>query len=322
VNIPHQTGPEIDQGGSPRGDLLSQQGFDELFDRLKQWYTFTEHVERGALNWITPEVVKHAAGLVHHGIVIPTALPLNKIPGPDNNKPALHFMTEMTDREGEPGCNKDFIGLDFHGKAVSHLDALTHITYRGMIFGGRTSRDVVSTLGTTWAGVDTLGPIATRGVLLDIARFRKVKWLEPGEAVTKEEILEYEAWSGVSIGTGDCVLLRSGHFARRNSLGAWNPDSAAAGLDVSAMELFYERKISVLGGDGDSDVRPSRVANVDSPIHVLALTAMGIPLLDNLDLELLGQVCETNETKTFMAIIAPLNVPGGTGSPINVVGVL
>jgi kynurenine formamidase len=231
-------------------------------------------------------------------------------------------MTEMTDVDGEPGSNKDFIGLDYHGKAVSHLDAPTHIAYRGRLFGGRDSKTTVTTRGSTWATVDRLGPIVTRGVLIDVARHRGVDWLEPGTAVHVEEIREIEAELGFTIEQGDCVLLRSGHFARRAALGAWNPDEAAAGLHVDAMPLLHERRISVLGGDGDSDARPSTVENVGSPIHVLALTAMGVPLLDNLDLEALGDRCAAEHKWTFLAVMAPLNVPHGTGSPINLVAVL
>jgi kynurenine formamidase len=87
------------------------------------------------------------------------------------------------------------------------------------------------------------------------------------------------------------------------------------------MELFKERKISVIGADGDSDVRPSPVEGVGSPIHVLALPALGIPLLDNLQLEKLAETCSSLNRWTFQIILAPLNIPGGTGSPLDPVAV-
>ena len=73
---------------------------------------------------------------------------------------------------------------------------------------------------------------------------------------------------GFTLSQGDCVLLRSGHFARRAELGVWDPSNFSAGFHVDVMELFKERKVSVIGADGDSDVRPSPVEGVHSPIHV------------------------------------------------------
>jgi kynurenine formamidase len=64
------------------------------------------------------------------------------------------------------------------------------------------------------------------------------------------------------------------------------------------------------------------VAGVSSPIHVLALPGLGIPLLDNLHLEALGNACAAEGRNEFLITIAPLNVVGGTGSPVNPIAVL
>ena len=75
------------------------------------------------------------------------------------------------------------------------------------------------------------------------------------------------------------------------------------------------------GADGDSDVRPSPVEGTHSPIHALALPGMGIPLLDNVYLEELAAHCAEAKRWTFQIVVAPLNVPGGTGSPVNPVAI-
>ncbi|HEY0485896.1 MAG TPA: cyclase family protein, partial [Mycobacteriales bacterium] len=69
--------------------------------------------------------------------------------------------------------------------------------------------------------------------------------------------------------------------------------------------------------DADSDVHPSPVEGLHAPIHVLALTAMGMPLLDNLNLEDLSRACAELDRWEFCCVLAPLRVPGGTGSPLN-----
>lgn len=302
---------------------VSYQDFDALFDRTKSWSEYSsENIQRGALNHITPEIVAAATALATQGKVVPMALPWNTVSGPDNHKPALHYMTELGETGFlQPTCNKDFIGVDYHGKASSHLDAMTHIAYKDQLFGGVKSSEVVDSSGSQWASVDKLGPIVSRGVLLDSALFEGKKWLEPGTAVTKADILGMEEKFGFTIGKGDIVLLRSGHFARRSEVGVWDPSNLSAGFALDVMELFKERKVSVIGADGDSDCRPSPVVDVDSPIHVLALTGLGIPLLDNLQLEPLAAACASLNRWTFAMAISPLNVPGGTGSPVNPIAI-
>ena len=217
------------------------------------------------------------------------ALPWNTRPGPDNRKPALHHMTDLGDVESpEPSTHKDFIAVDYHGKAVTHLDALCHIAYRGQLYDGRTAREVVDAAGARFGAVSALGPLVTRGVLLDLPAVLGVGWLEPGQAVHARDIVAAEEALDVTIGEGDAVLLRSGHVRRRGELGPWDADTASAGFHVDAVPLLAERGIALLGGDGDSDVRPSPVDGVHSPVHALAVAAMGVPLLDNLDLEALS----------------------------------
>ena len=306
------------------GPALSQSEFDAIFQSLKSWSEYSDStLERGALNFITAEITKAATQLVTTGEVVTMGLAWNTESGPDNHKPALHYMTELSvDTPGEaPNCNKDFIGVDYHGKAVSHLDAMTHISYNDQLFGGKSSSANVNASGSSWGTVDKLGPIVTRGVILDAARFSGVDWIEPGTAIHADDILAFEKKFGFTIGQGDCVLLRSGHFARRAKLGVWDPSDFSAGFHVDVMQLFKERKVSVIGADGDSDVRPSPVTGVGSPIHVLALPGLGIPLLDNLQLEAVAQKCADLKRWTFNIVISPLNIPRGTGSPINPIAI-
>jgi kynurenine formamidase len=198
---------------------------------------------------------------------------------------------------------------------------MTHIAFNDQLFGGKSSSASVNASGSSWGTVDKLGPIVTRGVILDAARFAGLDWIEPGTAVHAEDILAYEKKFGFTIGSGDCVLLRSGHFARRAKLGVWDPSDFSAGFHVDVMKLLKDRKVSVIGADGDSDVRPSPVEGVGSPIHVLALPGLGIPLLDNLQLEAVAAKCAELKRWTFNIVISPLNIPRGTGSPINPIAI-
>lgn len=302
---------------------VSVEDFDEVFQQVSRWGAYDDP-SRGAWNKVGPQQAVEAARLVTSGTTVQMGLPWNTVSGVDNPSPALHMMVELGDREpAEPTCNKDFLGVAFHGKSVSHLDALSHIAYKGQLFDGNTSSEVVNATGTSFGDVAALGHFVAPCVLLDFAAVQGVDWVEPGTAFHAEDILAAEEALGVQIQPGDAVLVRSGHFGRRAALGAWNPDvEGSAGLHVDAMPLLAERGITLLGGDGDSDVRPSPTPGIGSPIHVLAITAMGVPLLDNLELEALGRACAAEQKYRFMLCVAPLSVPRGTGGPVNPIAVL
>ncbi|MPV48538.1 cyclase family protein [Pseudactinotalea sp. HY160] len=300
---------------------MSIDEFDALYESIKTWDEW-EDVDRGAWNRLTPAHTAAAAGTVKSGRVVSTTLPWPTEPAIDNPVPALHHMVDLQDREPpEPSTNKDFIGIAFHGKSTTHLDALSHIAYRGQLFGGRVGREVVGATGAHFGTVASLGAFVGRGVLVDMPTVMGASWLEPGRAVTEGDLLEAERTLGVQIGEADAVLLRTGHQRRRNELGAWDSSDLSAGLHPSAMRLLAERRISMLGSDGDSDVRPSPTPGIHSPVHILALTCLGIPLLDNLDLEDLSDAAAEEGRYEFLYSVQPLLIPAGTGSPVNPVAV-
>ncbi|MFD8783696.1 hypothetical protein [Kitasatospora sp. NPDC059599] len=78
----------------------------------------------------------------------------------------------------------------------------------------------------------------------------------------------------------------------------------------------------MLGSDGNSDTAPSSTRGVDFPVHVLAVHAMGLHLLDYLCFEELAPVCARERRWAFLCVVAPLRLPGATGSPVNPIAVL
>ena len=166
--------------------------------------------------------------------------------------------------------------------------------------------------------------IVGRGVLLDIPRLRGVPWLEPGEAVTTEELEAAEKSQGVMLGEGDILLFRTGHHRRRLELGPWNngyDGDGKAGLHVTALELLHERKVAVFLPDGDGETVPSRVEGIAYPIHLLQFVAMGMICADSLQFEELVKVCEQEKRWEFMVVACPLRLPGATGSLFNPIAI-
>jgi kynurenine formamidase len=302
-----------------RGEL-TKDDFDDLYAQVREWDHATP---RGTLRYLTPDRVAAAGGLVRSGITVGLSLPISTERRPDNPTPAQHRMTDLGgDDSIALQFVKDFIGTDFHNDGHTHLDALCHVSYDGQFFGGvpdTSATDAGAAIGDVTAAADG---IVGRGVLLDIPRVRGVAWLEPGDQVTVDDVLAAEQAQAVRVEAGDILLVRTGHTRRLAELGPWDTSKAKAGLDPTVVPLLAERRISVLGCDTNSDAAPSHVEDVDFPIHVLAINAMGMYLVDYLQLDELAVRCEHQRRWEFLCTIAPLHVPGGTGSPINPIAVL
>jgi kynurenine formamidase len=164
--------------------------------------------------------------------------------------------------------------------------------------------------------------IVGRGVLLDVPRTRGVKWLEPGDQVSADDLATAESRQEVTLGEGDLAFVRVGHRSRRAQRGPWDAASARAGLHPEVLEWLAGRKIGLLGSDGNNDIAPSVVRGLDFPVHVLAVTGLGLHLIDYLDLEVLaGRGAELRKW-SFLCVIAPLRLPDATGSPVNPIAVV
>ncbi len=319
----------MDSQGLAAQARYSLSDFDKLFDSVSNWGRWGPDDTRGTLNYLTPEHVRHAASLVRSGRSISLSLPVNKVAGPDNPNPALHYMATGMDTDIGSGSLRfatDFIGMQFHGDCHTHIDALCHISYRGLLYNGRPASEV-STTGA--ASLDITGYAAAgvvgHGVLLDVPRLRGVPWLEPGTAVTRAELEEAERAEGVRLGEGDLFVFRTGHHRRRLELGAWDngySGEGKAGLDLDAIPLLHERHVAGFLPDGDGETVPSGVEGIAYPIHPLQITAMGMLACDSLDLEDLADACAAEQRYEFLVVLAPLRVPGATGSPFNPIAVL
>jgi kynurenine formamidase len=302
--------------------------FEEIFESVKNWGRWGSDDQLGTLNYITPERVGHAASLVQSGRRASMAIPINTEAGPDNPRPALHFVTNGHDRHvssGQLTVAEDFIGMSFHGDCHSHTDALCHIAYGGLVYNGKLATEVWTSVGATSLDIAVRATgVVGRGVLLDIPRLRGVKWLEPGEAVSRAELEAAEQAEGVRLGEGDIFVFRTGHHRRRLELGAWDNDPDAqgkAGLALDAIPWMHERKIAAFLPDGDGETVPSKVEGIPWPIHPLQITAMGMATSDSLQLEEVAEACEAEQRWEFMVVGLPLRLPGGSGSPWNPIAI-
>jgi kynurenine formamidase len=305
------------------GSGLPDASFRELYARLRGQVPWGAGDRRGALNHITADRLAAAAGEVTLGRTVTMAAPLASS-APDNPEPGARHMKHL------PGEPSDVPGLSFaadqltanvHSDVDSHIDALCHVSYDGLLYNGVPPGAVTSQGASELSVDDARDGIVGRGVLLDIPRLRQVPWLEPGDQVTGAELAAAEAAQQVRVGAGDLLFVRVGHRRRRAELGPWDAARARAGLHPEALQFVAERQVAALGSDSNSDAAPSRVEGVAFPVHVLAINAMGLHLLDYLQFEDLLPVCEAAGRWSFLCVIAPLRLPGATGSPVNPIAI-
>jgi len=302
---------------------VSAEEFDRIFESVCNWGRWGWDDEKGTLNYLTPVHVRSAARLVRSGRSVSLAIPINKTAGPDNPYPPSHCTVRGHDvpvPQGEPRFAVDYLASVCHGDCHTHLDALCHVSYKGKLYNGKPAGSVEST-GPTLQDITAYAQgIVGRGVLLDLPKLRGVEWLEPGEAVSAEELVAAEAAQGVKLGEGDILVFRTGHHRRRMRIGPWRSDydgEGRAGLHVTAIPLLHERKISAFLPDGDGETVPCNVEGMSYPIHALQIGAMGMCAADSLQLEELVAACEEEQRYEFMVVLAPLRLPQGTGSLLN-----
>ncbi|MEU6097165.1 cyclase family protein [Streptomyces sp. NPDC047079] len=280
---------------------------------------------RGALDRITGDLIRQAAGEVRTGRTVSMAAPVETRQEPDCPEPARHWLTAPAPPESPAdGLHfaRDRLTMNVHSNVDSHLDALCHVIWEGTLYGG-TPPSTLTPSGATALSVDLASDgIVGRGVLLDIPSLHGVPWLEPGTQVTTEDLVAAESAQDVRVGPGELLFVRVGHRRRRRALGPWDTAQARAGLHPTAMEFLAERDVAVLGCDSNSDAAPATIPQVAFPVHVLAIHAMGIHLLDYLQFEDLTPLCAELGRWSFLCVVAPLRVPAATGSPVNPIAIL
>ena len=312
-----------EQAKLPPGSMTEAE-FRALYERLRGQLPWGPGDRRGALNYITPAEVLAAAREVRLGRTVSLAAPVENLPAADNPDPAQHQMQGPPGADAGPGLSfsMDRIAMNIHGNADSHVDALCHVIFDGKLYNSVTA-DTVTSAGAAELSISLAADgIVGRGVLLDVPRSRGTRWLEPGDHVTVADVLAAEQDQQVRIGQGDIVLVRVGHRRRRTERGPWDAAEARAGLHPDVLPLLAGRRIAALGSDSNNDTAPSLVTGVDFPVHVLAVNALGMHLLDYLQFGELSQLCAEIGRWSFLCMIAPLRLPTGTGSPVNPIAVL
>jgi len=291
---------------------VNAEEFDRLFQQVKNWGRWGADDQLGSVNLITAATRKKALSLAKTGQTVSLVHnPLTE-KADDNTSPFEHTMN--------PGFTTDTYRVSYHGYSHSHMDALCHILYKDQTYNGYARAVVNTDKGCTKLGIENLKQgLITRGVLIDIPRLKGVPYLEPGTAIYQEDVEAWEKMAGVKIASGDAILLRTGRWARREKVGPWAVGRSAAGFHASIIPFIKQRGVAIVGSDDAAEVTPTLVQGVALPVHTLLITALGINILDNQDLEALAETCAKLKKWDFMLTINPMPITGGTGSPMNTI---
>ena len=301
------------------------------FKSLSNWGRWGEEDQLGTLNFLSPKKTLQAASLVKEGVTVSCARTITWESAPDIPNPPIHFMVEsgegwasgdkVTSRPSQ--ASTDFFGLIFHGYAITHIDSLAHFFWEGKMYNGRPAHLVSTNQGATVESVELAkNGIITRGVLVDVPMIRGVDWLERGEGVMPEDILAAEERCGFRVEEGDVLLVRTGQLHRRNVEGPVNPrEAGSTACQAACLPLFHERGIAAIGSDTGNDVMPTGYQSLSNPIHQVGITAMGLWILDNVNLEELAEACKQRNRWEFMLTANPLRLYNTTGSPLNPVAI-
>ncbi len=289
--------------------------FDQWMDEYSNWGRWGSADELGAANLITDAKRREAAALVETGETVSLSHDFLTEVAEDAREPYVLQMT--VNQEGQNAGDR--VGVYFHGVTYSHLDGLCHVFYKDKIYNGADFRDVVTEDGCLKMDTTQMKDgLVTRAVLVDIPLLKGVPYLEPGTKVFPEDLEAWEEYAGVTLTSGDALLLRTGRWARRAATGA---TGVMSGWDASAIPLLAQRDISLLGADAVHEAPDSVPGLGVNPIHRFAIVARGINLLDNLDLDAVAETAARLKRWEFMLVVAPLRVPGGTGSPVNPIAI-
>jgi kynurenine formamidase len=294
---------------------LTSNDIDKMMVSLSNWGRWGKQDEIGAMNLVTAQKRKQAATLVREGTSI--SLAQNVIKVQIGASPPFEHKMIQTGQTPNSEASADSFAVKYHGYTQTHLDALCHIFYKGRMYNGFSQQEVSAKGAAKLSVINIKSGIFTKGVLMDLPKLWGVKYLSDARSIYPEDLEAWEKNARIKIESGDAVLIRTGRWARQSTEGEWNIGQNSAGLHASCLPWLKKRDVAILGSDLALDVMPSGIKGVQMPVHLVALVAMGIPILDNCNLEALSQAASDRRRWEFLLTAAPLAVEGGTGSPIN-----
>jgi kynurenine formamidase len=329
VGSVHQSPESLDRT-DPEGAIAA------AAKRCSNWGRWGADDVLGTLNFLSPAKRREGAALVRRGASFSLSQSFD-MDGPQKGwrrrtNPVHTMLDTGTDAErgvqGFPhgiGGADDVISMPL--QASTQWDGLGHIFDHGNAWNGRRAGDVVTSLGDSVTGIETVaGLIAGRGVLLDVGRAIGTDGeLPDGFAITADHLEATIAAQGESsrIGRGDLVVVRTGRLARARREG-WGDYAGgdSPGLSFTTADWLYGSEIAGIATDTwGFEVRPNEFDVAFQPLHQVAIPNIGLFIGEMWDLDALAADCAEDGRYDFWLTAAPLPVTGAVGAPVNPIAV-
>lgn len=289
------------------------------------WDVWGRDDRLGTLNFIGAEQVLAATRLVTDGQVFPLSLPLNQPNPPLFSREAFEHTVLSPNRN-----TRDDKIDKFYPQASSQWDSLRHIRYgQHGFYGGREDAAAETDLG-----IDAYAErgIAGRGVLVDVERWRRAQGrpldMQSDDRITAQDLDGALAAQGVDPEEGDILLLRTGWLGWYRSLTSQEVEAVGArpttpGLEgTAAMAAWlWDHRVAAIASDNPALERTPGEPRDEGYLHRRVLPALGLAIGELWDLEPLADACAQDGRYVFLLASAPLNLPGGVGSPPNALAI-
>jgi kynurenine formamidase len=309
-----------------------QKSIQELAASVSNWGRWGPADQIGTLNTIGAAKLLEACACVAEGRVVPLAIELGSS-GPETGRGErfnpIHWMiatgTDAVATGGPNGFGYADDAVTMPLQAGTQWDGLAHVFHEGRMWNGRPAT-LVTSGGAAENGIQhAAGRIATRGVMLDVARHLGVESLPDGTVIGADLLDDVADAAGVTIGPGDALLVRTGHIARFVTFGDWTgfAEHPSPGLGLSALQWLRERDVAAVASDTYRvEVFPPEIPTLRLPFHIVAIVYMGLLLGEIFDLEALADRCATSRRYAFLFVAPALPIVGAVGSPTNPYAIL
>ncbi|HLZ08743.1 MAG TPA: cyclase family protein [Chloroflexota bacterium] len=241
------------------------------------------------------------------------------MPGSNFHPPYIFsLMIRHGDRVGSDGCGASNELMVLSGHTGTHLDAIGHVAEHGQVHGGADATELQrGGYGLTDLGIENVGPMIARGVLLDVPAHRGVDALPGGYAVSGDELAAVADRQGVEVGPGDVVLIRTGWLKNWGDPTAFRgDDTGEPGPDASAAEWLASRRILATGSDTIAyEARPKGQSALSA--HAILIPRHGVYIMEMVNCDELAR----DKVYSFLFIALPLKLKGATGSPVRPIAI-
>jgi kynurenine formamidase len=269
--------------------------------------------ERGAANHMGPASVLKAATLIKTGEVIELGHPLNaRMPlSPGRVYDMQVKRTAIGDAANKRNGNEELIVAEM-GQVGTQFDGFAHQTIDNSHYNCFRTEDIATRTGFTKLGIEKVGMLMTRGVLIDVAGYKGVAMLGDAYEITVEDLEGAIRKQNLTFQPGDAIIIHTG-WGR-----LWNTEPARyakgnPGIGVKAAEFLIAKDPLLLGADtAPVEVSPNPDRTISLPLHQIALVIHGVHLLENLKLDELA----AKGVSEFAFVMQPLKLQGATGSTV------